>query len=97
MDDITLLKYKNARTFGQRVRLARLEKSMSQKRLAESSGISVNGIANYEHDVTEPLLFSPGCIADALGVSLDWLAGRTEQRRASLESTVQRRAGSGAR
>jgi transcriptional regulator with XRE-family HTH domain len=47
---------------------------MTQKQLAEMCGVSLTTISLYEHDKQDPSLFNATCIADALGVSLDWLA-----------------------
>ena len=66
-------------TFGSRLREARLNKSRSRRELAEISGMSENSISLYERGQVEPSLFAATCLADALGVSLDWLAGRSEK------------------
>ena len=67
-------------TFGERLRQARLEREMTQQELAEVSGIAYNSIKKYEQGRHEPGLFCATCLAIALGVSLDWLAGIEEKR-----------------
>ena len=65
-------------TFGQRMRRARNERGWSLEKLAKKSGIFINTIIGYELDQHEPGIFRAACFADALGVSLDWLVGRSE-------------------
>ena len=65
-------------TFGQRLRRLRTEQGLSREELAVKAGISFNSISNYERDAVWPTIFSASCIADVLGVSLDYLAGRTK-------------------
>jgi transcriptional regulator with XRE-family HTH domain len=49
-----------------------------QKNIADVVGVSINSIGLYERGLVEPSFFIATCLADALGVSLDWLAGRKE-------------------
>ena len=65
-------------TVGQRLRMARQDKEWTQKKLSEVSGVSQNSICFYERECVDSSFFNITCIADALGVSLDWLAGRKE-------------------
>lgn len=58
---------------GVRLQALRMEKGWTQEKLAEKSGVSVSTIKNVEHGVRDPSLFSAICLADALGVSLDFL------------------------
>ena len=66
-------------TFGERLKQARLERGISQKDLAEAAGIAINSLRTYEQGRHEPGLFCATCLAIALGVSLDWLAGIEER------------------
>ena len=66
-------------TFGSRLREARLNKGLMQKHIADEVGVSINSISLYERGSVEPSFFTAICLADALGVSLDWLAGRSEK------------------
>ena len=65
-------------TFGQRLRRLRTEQGLSRAELAVKAGLGFNSVSNYERDAVWPTIFSASCIADVLGVSLDYLAGRTE-------------------
>ena len=65
-------------TPGQRLKQARTAQRLSRRVLAEKSGVAYNSILQYEHDKVEPSLFAATCLADALGISLDWIAGRTK-------------------
>lgn len=75
-----------AETFGQRLKEARLKRGMTMDKLAKCSGITREAISHYENDKCGPTLYSATCLADALGVSLDWLTGR-DDRGGILEST----------
>jgi transcriptional regulator with XRE-family HTH domain len=66
-------------TFGERLKEARLAKGWTHTKLAEVSGVHENNISTYERGIYEPRIFTAVCLADALGVSLDWLAGRSEK------------------
>lgn len=63
---------------GERIKLARKLNRWSQQQLANKSGINARTILYYELEYCEPSLFKLHCICDALGVSLDWIAGRRE-------------------
>lgn len=58
-------------TFGEVLRKVRTVKGLSQKDLAEKTGIYVGSIRNYEQVVSEPLWSSVLRLADALEVPLD--------------------------
>ena len=61
-------------TLGKRIAWLRRRRRLSQGQLAEIVGVSRQIIYQYENDMTDPRLFTASCIADALGVSLDYLA-----------------------
>jgi len=67
-------------TFPERLRQLRAEAGMSQKKLAEKSGISPNSIMRYESGKVDPTSFMLCCLADALGVTTDYLLGRSEKK-----------------
>lgn len=63
-------------TLGERLKYAREAKGWTQKETADKAGISFRTYYNWEHELVEPNLFGITCVADVLGVSLDWLTGR---------------------
>jgi transcriptional regulator with XRE-family HTH domain len=65
-------------TLGERIKFRREKLGLTRNQLAEVSGLSRHLIYKYESDLHDPSLFNATCIADALGVSLDYLA-RGEQ------------------
>lgn len=67
-------------TVGQRLKFARTKRDIQQKELSKRSGIHVNCIRDYEYDRVAPSFFAITCLADALEVSLDWLAGRRSNK-----------------
>lgn len=66
-------------TFGERLMIERKRKGLTKQELSEICGIYKSAISRYESGETEPLLFSAMCIADALGVSIDYLVGREKK------------------
>ena len=64
--------------FGQRVLLLRREKGLTQAELAESAHVSSNTVARLERGVFQDLMGEKiRLLADRLGVSMDYLVGRT--------------------
>lgn len=61
---------------GRRIAAARKVRGMSQEELAERSGIAASAITRYETGDMMPGFARVAAIADALGVTTDWLAGR---------------------
>ncbi len=63
----------------QRLHSLRRAKGWSQERLAGRAGVAVKTVQGIERDDHEPKLFTVICLADALGVTLDYLVtGREE-------------------
>lgn len=65
--------------FKDRLRRIRERRHISRKTLAELCGLSKNTIARYERGERVPSLTDAAQIADALGVSLDYLSGHNEK------------------
>jgi transcriptional regulator with XRE-family HTH domain len=59
---------------GRRVYELREEKGWTLEVLAEKSGLCVGTISPIERGTREPSLLTAMCLADALGVTLDYLA-----------------------
>lgn len=64
------------KTLGERIRLKRLEKYITQRELAEKIGVTAVTISKYEIGEINPSVLTLMCIADILGVSTDCLLGR---------------------
>jgi transcriptional regulator with XRE-family HTH domain len=65
-----------------RLKKLRKDRDWSQQKLAEAAGISYMVITKIEQGIsTEPTIGSMVKLADALGVTLDELVGRTPPKR----------------
>ena len=64
-----------------RLRELRLERNMSQQRLAMELSMTQNTISRYENGELEPGIKELIRIADYFNVSLDYLLERSEQKR----------------
>lgn len=63
-------------TVGERIVSLRTSLGLTQVELAREAGISRQCLCKYENNIADPKLFNAMCIADVLGVTLDYLAGR---------------------
>lgn len=63
--------------FKNRLQHLRERRRISRKTLAELCGLSKNTIARYERGERVPSLTDAAAIADALGVSIDYLSGHS--------------------
>ncbi len=61
-------------TVGERIARLRTERELSQVELARRAGLSRQCLYEYESGKADPKLLNAMCIADVLGVSLDYLA-----------------------
>ena len=73
-------------TIGHRIRATREQLGWSQIKLAEESGVGRSAIGKYESDKLEPGAANLAKIADALGVTADYLLGRYEPSPADDEA-----------
>lgn len=64
--------------FSQRLMALRKERGLSQSAAAEGIKAAPRAYQNYEYGTAEPRLSTLIRIADFYGVSLDYLAGRSE-------------------
>lgn len=73
----------NMTLFSKRLKEARTDINMTQKELSEISGVSTVMLSAYERNNTQsgknPALNNIYAIATALGVSIDWLCGLSEE------------------
>jgi transcriptional regulator with XRE-family HTH domain len=60
-------------TIGERIRIARQNKKISQQELSDKSGVAYKSLSRYELGSTVPPADALKAIADALGVSADFL------------------------
>ena len=66
--------------FGERLKLLRKERKVSQKELAEYLGISIRGYQFYESGDNEPNIKTLTALADFYGVTIDYLVGHSDRR-----------------
>jgi transcriptional regulator with XRE-family HTH domain len=64
--------------FVERLRESREKAGLSQKQLSRLCGLNLNQINRYERGSQEPTFFIMKKIAEVIGVSLDYLAGLTD-------------------
>ena len=62
----------------ERLKALREGRRIYQREMAEVLGLSFRGYQNYETGQSEPKLATLIAIADYYGVSIDYLAGRTD-------------------
>lgn len=67
-------------TFPERLFTTRREQHLTQSQLADKAGVHKQMIFDYERGKYEPRGFILCCLADALGVTMDFLYGRTDKR-----------------
>ncbi|MEI8200722.1 MAG: helix-turn-helix transcriptional regulator [Eubacteriales bacterium] len=77
-------------TCGERIKLMRAEKKMTQKDLAAAMGISVPALQNYENDIRIPSLEKQIVISQFFNVSLEYLRGETDDRGDGFEIHAHR-------
>ena len=65
-------------SFGKRLTEARKEKGLSQEELATLIGTKGPAVGRYEWEVAKPTIEVAARLADALGVSLDYLVGKVD-------------------
>lgn len=64
--------------FNERLRACRKKANLRQEDVVSATGITYSTYRRYERGGTEPTLSDAARIADLLNVSLDYLAGRTD-------------------
>ena len=65
--------------FNVRLRTCRMQTGLTQEDTAHQLGFRYSTYCRYEHGGTEPDISEAARIADFFGVSLDYLAGRTDE------------------
>ncbi len=67
------------------LRRLRKEYGVSQQLLADVLGISQQSVNQYENHATEPNLVVLSQMADYFNTSIDFIAGRTDERKADTQ------------
>lgn len=66
-------------TLGEKIRVVRQKKGLSQIELAENAGIYQKNISRYENGTTDPSATALKKIANALGVTADYLLSNSDE------------------
>lgn len=66
-------------TLGRRIARLRLERGMTQERLARELGVTAQAVSKWENDLSAPDIMSLPTLARTLGVTVDELLGAAEQ------------------
>lgn len=64
--------------YANRIKELRCSGGLSQKQLAEGTGLTVTAIQNYEYGTRKPAFDALIALADFFDVSLDYLVGRSD-------------------
>lgn len=64
--------------FAERVRDLRKTHGLTQKQVADNTGLSTIGVQSYERRARKPTHDALISLADFFGVSIDYLVGRTD-------------------
>lgn len=70
----------HALELGRRIARAREQKGMNRNQLARAAGVTWANLTRYERGENEPSASKLLGVAEALGVPVDWLLGRTDSR-----------------
>ena len=68
-----------SKIFSERLRAARALKDLSQTDLAKKTDLQPSAISHFENDRRSPSFDNLKRLADALGVTVDYLLGRAEE------------------
>ena len=79
----------NASTLGERIAYVQsIDLGKTRLQLAQDAGLCERTVIRLEKgEVTRPLLFNTLAIAEALGVSLDWLCARIDETGDNINET----------
>lgn len=76
-------------TFGEKITYARKQKKMTQGELGKAVGTSGDIIGKYERDEIKPSIETAAKVADALGVTLDYLVKDAEYQNIDQEALTR--------
>jgi transcriptional regulator with XRE-family HTH domain len=74
---------------GERLREARERKNLKQTQVKSRTGINNKTLSGYENGVSEPDLETLKILADLYEVSVDWLAGRTDNMSEKVRESTE--------
>jgi len=78
-------------SIGERINQIRRERKLTIDELAQKAYVSKNTIIYWiYHDNVHPDIELLACVADVLGVSLDYLAGRTEIKEMATPGEIEK-------
>ena len=66
-------------TLGERIKIVRIQKKISQANLAKNAGVHQKNISKYENGGVVPSAITLKSIANALGVTTDYLVGNVQE------------------
>ena len=66
--------------FSKRLKMLRSERNLSLEELAIATGSTKSTLSKYERGIVDPTLSVAKTISDYFGVSLDWLAGSSDEK-----------------
>ena len=75
-------------TFGQRLSRFRKAKGLTQEDVAKQITISPQAVSKWENDISSPDILELSTLADILGVSVNELLGREENKKEVAEEVV---------
>ena len=80
----------DVKALGKRVKDARLRAGMTQAGLAEAASVADETVSRIERGAYEPTVSTLCALADALGVNIEHLAGRTGSTRPTRRTLLMR-------
>lgn len=85
----------NMQTFAERLKTARSDKEMTQSELSNKTGLSKAIISAYENPKSKqggnPSIANVSLLANALGVSIDWLCGVSDTKEPNKGGNISTR------
>ena len=67
--------------FSERLKQSRLESGLTQKQVCDKTELKLRQLGRYENAEQEPTISKVINLADTLNISIDYLAGRTDDPR----------------
>ena len=74
---------------GEKLRLLRKRRGLTLQSVADSTGISVGHLSELERDIASPTVKMLHDISRALGVSISWFFGESQEHKAEIQFVVR--------